>query len=415
MKTLMPHLQSYCTSDTIPQHSDLVPKAPLKYWEVADFFKCPIAGLCLTPIEQKQLLKKAGHPVRKMSPFDMHEILVASAQSENKLSRRMDSLLMRKFGKKANAFLRLSSEEIKSRFKAAFEAGDCIDVVFAVAVHPNIPEILKEEIFGDIHMAMHWSCGQSLKLKRQITRKQKESDDLRNDVQEAIQYRRSLQKENKCLKAECDALKKSLAKTEREKAELEKKFQSHNDPAGLTTKGQENRLLKKKLSAARIETKQRQRQLIATQKKYSNLVSEFSLQKESFDRYIEDSRKIIADVVALNRCDLSCPSYDLCKKRILMVGGMTRMASLYRELVETGGGIFEYHDGYVKRGTRQLEERLKRADLVVCPVNCNSHAACSVVKNLGKKHNKTVHILENSSLNAVSQAIWGGANGETIN
>ena len=50
---------------------------------------------------------------------------------------------------------------------------------------------------------------------------------------------------------------------------------------------------------------------------------------------------------------------------------------------------------------------LKRADMVICPVNCNSHAACSIVKNLGKKHNKPVHMLASSSLSAVSQVIRG--------
>jgi hypothetical protein len=90
-----------------------------------------------------------------------------------------------------------------------------------------------------------------------------------------------------------------------------------------------------------------------------------------------------------------------------MVGGITRMESLYRELVEGCGGVFEYHDGYVKKGAKCLEGCLKRADMVICPVNCNSHAACSIVKNLGKKHNKPVHMLSNSSLSAVSQVIWG--------
>ena len=82
------------------------------------------------------------------------------------------------------------------------------------------------------------------------------------------------------------------------------------------------------------------------------------------------------------------------------------MESLYRELIETSGGIFEYHDGDLKKkGARKLEPRLKQADMVLCPVNCNSHAACTMVKNLAKKHNKPFRMLSNSSLSALSQAI----------
>jgi hypothetical protein len=65
----------------------------------------------------------------------------------------------------------------------------------------------------------------------------------------------------------------------------------------------------------------------------------------------------------------------------------------------------------MKKGARQLESRLKRADMVLCPVNCNSHNACTVVKSLAKKHKKTVHMLANSSLKTVSKAIWGSGNG----
>jgi len=90
---------------------------------------------------------------------------------------------------------------------------------------------------------------------------------------------------------------------------------------------------------------------------------------------------------------------------VLIVGGITRMESLYRQFIEGSGGVFEYHDGYMKKGVKQLENRLRRADVVLCPVSCNSHAACSLVKNLGKKHNKPVHMLANSSLTTVSQAI----------
>jgi hypothetical protein len=134
--------------------------------------------------------------------------------------------------------------------------------------------------------------------------------------------------------------------------------------------------------------------------------SVFKLQHESKT----DSGKIFRenrDTVVLNRCDAGCPSFNLCKKRILIVGGITRMESLYRELIEGHGGIFEYHNGYVKNGVKKLESSFKRADIVVCPVNCNSHAACIIVKNLGKKHRKTVCMLASFSLSSVARAILG--------
>jgi hypothetical protein len=179
----------------------------------------------------------------------------------------------------------------------------------------------------------------------------------------------------------------------------------------------ENRRIQQDYVALSMRLEKALRQVAALEEKNRCL----SLQLEdasSLNRHVQaQTQAIIGEMASWNRCDASCPSFDLCKKRILMVGGITRMESLYRELIESRGGIFEYHDGYVKKGAKCLEGCFKRADVVICPVNCNSHAACSIVKNLGKKHNKTVHMLSNSSLSAVSQVIWGEEGGakKTLN
>jgi len=100
-----------------------------------------------------------------------------------------------------------------------------------------------------------------------------------------------------------------------------------------------------------------------------------------------------------------CPSYDLCRKRVLIVGGIERMEKAYRKLVEERGGIFEYHAGHMKSGSKGLENSVQRADMVLCPVNCNSHGACLKVKSLGKKFKKPVHMLSNFSLSAVARTM----------
>lgn len=105
-------------------------------------------------------------------------------------------------------------------------------------------------------------------------------------------------------------------------------------------------------------------------------------------------------------CNKACPAFDLCRKRVLIVGGIERMESQYRKLVEEqGGGILEYHAGHMKGGKKQLEKSLQRADVVLCPVNCNSHGACLMVKNLAKKYCKPVHMMPNFSMSAIAGVI----------
>ncbi len=78
------------------------------------------------------------------------------------------------------------------------------------------------------------------------------------------------------------------------------------------------------------------------------------------------------------------------------------MEILYRQFIEENGGIFEYHDGQMNAGTKKLENQVRRADLVLCPINYNSHTASSVTKRLCKKYQKPLRMLTNSSLSAIS-------------
>ncbi len=88
-----------------------------------------------------------------------------------------------------------------------------------------------------------------------------------------------------------------------------------------------------------------------------------------------------------------------------MVGGVTKISHQYRSAVESMGCRFEYHDGCVKKGTSNLENMVRRADLVLCPVNCNSHGACKAVKVFCKRYKKTLKMLRGSGLGIISRTV----------
>ncbi len=88
-----------------------------------------------------------------------------------------------------------------------------------------------------------------------------------------------------------------------------------------------------------------------------------------------------------------------------MIGGITKMKAHYKDIVENAGGEFDYHDGYLKNANANLEAKVRRSDLVICPVNCNSHNACIKVKKLCNRYNKELKLLESSSLSALTRAV----------
>ncbi|MEG6520973.1 DUF2325 domain-containing protein [Desulfotomaculum sp. 1211_IL3151] len=104
-------------------------------------------------------------------------------------------------------------------------------------------------------------------------------------------------------------------------------------------------------------------------------------------------------------CDQNCCNFDFCAKRVLIVGGITKFKTFYKNLIEQKGGEFDYSDGYMKGGERALDCKIKRCDIVLCPVDCNSHNACLSVKKLCKKHGKPFKMLMSSSVSGISEAI----------
>lgn len=376
-------------------------------WEINHFFKCPTIGMCLSFAEQKQLLKKTGILDKKDGAYDIHEKLVASLESENRLSRRVDNLLDRKYGQQITALLSLGAEAFTAHFKTAMANGEGAPALWAAGMHPHLPLEASREIFGEIHMTMHWTAEKRLQQRRKLARQEKELVRLRKRVKAQSGQHRSMQKQIETYRQDCQRLERELAATTHEKSDLKQALAELDRHQQMEALEIENRRIQEDYVSLSMRLEKALRQVAGLEEK--NRCLSLQLEESSnLNRHVqEQTQAIIGEMANWNRCDASCPSFDLCQKRILMVGGITRMESLYRELVERCGGVFEYHDGYVKKGAKRLEGRLKRADVVICPVNCNSHAACSIVKNLGKKHNKPVHMLSSSSLSAVSQVIWG--------
>ena len=374
-------------------------------WEINHFFKCPTIGMCLTLAEQKQLLKKLGLLGKTDGAYDIHEKLVASLESENRLSRRVDSLLDRKYGKKIMPLLSLGADAFVAKFKADMENGDVAMALWAAGIHPHLSLEACRIIFGEIHMSMHWAAEERLRISHKLARQERDVALLKERGKTLSGEHRSMRKELDGFRNKYKRLESALVASRRENAHLQASLATLEHPRQAMDLEAENHALGQDNASLALRLEKALRQVAILEEENHRLKMKIDEVSTLNNHVQEETEAIIGEMSSWNRCDSTCPSFDLCKKRILMVGGITRIKALYRELIESHGGVFEYHDGYIKKGAKYLEGCFKRADMVICPVNCNSHAACLIVKNLGKKHNKPVHLLPNSSLSAISQVI----------
>jgi hypothetical protein len=376
--------------------------APYRFWEIEHFFRCPIIGMCLTAAEQRQLLKKCGFDLKNKGPYEIHEVLVSAAESENRLSWKVERLLQRKYAHRAAPMAALSEAALLRRWQDAYRCGDYLAEFWAVVSRRDLSIEARREIFGTIHMAMHANIEQTARAAFRLNLLESKVSEQEEKLKRLNLDRRTLRKEN-------NTLQRALVDQNQRLRAAAAHADYRPRPASVATDveaiEQENRRLNALLQEQAGHLLLKERQLQSLGEDVARLTAESEARRQAEETLRRETQEALRAFMEMNRCDSDCPSFDLCRKRVLIVGGITRMEALYRQLIETSGGVFEYHDGYMNGGARQLESRLKRSDIVLCPVNCNSHAACAMVKNLGRKHNKPVHMLASFSLSTVSQVI----------
>lgn len=380
-------------------------KTRLHFWEIDPSFRCPVVGICLKPGEHRQLLRKAGIGAAHQNAFDRHELLVASAEKRTRLSQWIDKRLARRYEKQAAEMLAMGPAVFRETFAAALHGGDVAAAIWSAAVRPAMTGDLKRDIFGHIHLYMHAGADRQATLQRKLNCGSKELAALCCRVKEVAAELRDANRRNRQLDQERTLLQIKLAKAEEENRRLSARIASRADHPRRQSLHRDNHLLREQAGVLGKRLDAAHKQNHSAEAENLQLSRDLAQQERLNRQLTSEMREALTDLTALKACDAGCPAFDLCNKRVLIVGGITRMASLYRRMIEGSGGIFDYHDGYMKKGRRSLEGRLKRGDVVLRPVGCNSHAACSVVKNLARKHKKKVFMMTNTSLNAVSQVI----------
>jgi len=374
-------------------------------WMIHDHLKCPVVGTCLTMDEQKKILKKAGYSIKNCSTNEIHGKFVKDLSDENRLSKCIDAYLNSKFKKEISEFYALDRSLFLDAWKRHFKKGETSGLLWVAATRADMSEEDICSIFGDIHMQMHLNAAQNMKVRQRLSSQKEENRKLDQRLKESTWIRRALKKENERLEKELEKLHGRYTSLEKERLVFENNLSELRGNTGITGLEAENRKLQEKLRKISGESAIYEQRLKALQHHNDRLVSELESQREINGHFQKKLESNIRQISNLNRCDETCPSFDLCRKRILIVGGITRMESLYRQMIEENGGIFEYHNGHMKGGPKGLENQVRRADVVLCPVNINSHNACLLVKKLGKKYSRPVQMLAGSGLGVISRAL----------
>lgn len=385
-------------------------------WEIEHHFKCPVVGAMLTVEKHRSILKKCGYNVRTMKPYQYHRVIMEKLNSQNNVSQKVNNYIRSKAGKYMKQIETMPETAVRALWKTHLENGNVGPMMYAIVSHVDTGIELLTDVSGEVHMQSHANMTEVFTIRKQLG-KLKDQLNLerrkllrKNDtVKELVGIRKAdmqkisvLEAENRTLKQQARPVPAGNESVSRERdriRELE---------AALEGEKQTRRALERKHKALQIDLFSARSENEVLQKELAAIFSAFT-PPDSRDLHT-DSPDLPADsppcTTGRNCTGDDCPQYRLCAKRIFMIGGITKMKSHYKDIVENAGGVFDYHDGYMRNASANLEAKVKRCDMVICPVNCNSHNACARVKKLCNQYNKELKILSSSSLSAVAQALF---------
>ncbi len=364
------------------------PLTPVWQWPSA--WRCPMLGMCLSSGEQRRLFKQPGK-TRHMGSYDLHQALMMATDDENSVSRRIERLLRRKYYRTALETGRLTPEAFMDFWRRGWQGSEAWGLFYVAAARCDLKEEWRREIYGCVHMAAHGASVDLMAARQDAARQRQANAKLARTVRklrDQLTYRKQQPRRQTPVLVRSGADQGELAVPE-----------SAAPPAIRLALAGDSGRDRLEQEVRRLEREKRQLEI-----RY------FEIQSQNA-QLADEVRSLIGRMTELIRCRDNCPAEGrpgfVCPRRVLIVGGMTKLQHLYRELVETVGGELDYHDGYLRQAGDNLQARIGRSDLVICPANCNSHNACKRVKGICKRLNKRLHILPSASLSAITAALQG--------
>lgn len=347
------------TAGTLPRRRRL--------WQLPAELRTLVVGLSLPPALLRPAAERALgqlHRVRVQltgSDADLLASVLCDLGSRNALSEAVQRLLAQRHAVPA---ARLSAmrdpDTLRDAWRAALAGGDVPGTLWALLCHPQ-GETWQDALRVD---AQAWLFAQMRAARLSEAAQRQAGHDAAAQGRELHELRLRLQSQQAAFDAERRRFGHQIAQLNGERQALQDAARAH-PPLGPRGPAPEPTAPRRRLAPA----------------------------AEGHDG-VRAAAPVATPVAAPD----TSPPPDLRGRRVLCVGGMPGAQSRYRELVETAGGRFDFHDGGLEQGLHRLDRQLGAADLVVCQAGCLNHEAYRRVKGHCRRATKTCLYVERPSL-----------------
>ena len=371
------------------------PHRRTKLWEFGTNLHCSIIGTCLSTADLRQTLIKIG--LREADTATEHElhasgVLIAGKQHGG--AKLLHQALDRRHRVAINQFDRAKMvAEVRALWGEAVQRGEIPGAYWAALTHPATDDTLVRAIFSEVHMLSHLVGAAN-----------------RADIRRL----RQLEAENAQLEAKMARQEQQLrdAAVARDAAirELTRELENHltRGHRGVVAASVDPKSAVWESLAAdlkrrvEISESRRRRAEAQLQESRSDLAAERYARAAIKRRESQLQRELDAIeaslVVPSGTNGAGRPAQLLTDITVLYVGGRQAQIGHLRAFAERSDAIFLHHDGGVEERGGLLPGLVSRADIVMFPVDCVSHASMSLVKRLCRQTGKPFLPLRSAAL-----------------
>ncbi len=374
------------------------PRRRTKIWEFNANLHCSIIGTCLSTADLRKLLTKLGLAPPGGTDHELHSIAVNLAGRHDKAAKLLNKALDEGHRIAVNQFARASTEcEVRLLWREAVRRGEIPGAYWATLTHPTATPVIIRDAFGEVHMLSHLVGAANRADIRRLCQLEKENAELwaRLDKQQ-VAFRDAMVARETTIRELQEALAQQVvsepAKPDDHTAALRQLIVDLE--RRLASEARRRAALAEQLSSAKAEVSEQH-------------VARTDVERENatLRRELEAVEGSMPATCCADDGPAGFPPSRLDGLTLLYVGGRTHHIAQLRAIAEKSGATFVHHDGGIEHHLNLLAGLAGQADLVVFPVDCISHRAAQLAKQLCRQAGKRFIPLRSASVTCLLAAL----------
>ncbi len=379
-----------------------IPPAPgparrAKIWEFNTNLHCSIVGTCLSTGELRQVLKKLGVAAPDSTDHELHGAAVSLVGRHDKAAKLLHKALDERHHVAINRFAKATTEDaVRSLWRDAVRRGEIPGAYWATLTHPATTQAIIRDAFGEVHMLSHLVGAANRADIRRLCELEADNADLRARVE----------RQQVALR---DAVVARDARIQELRAALTQRIAA--EPSGAGEDSAVLRQLVVDLERRLVGEIRRNAALVEKLAAATAVCAEDRSARAKAEREAEALRRELDTIGASLLAGASeaasgmSPGTRLDDVTVLYVGGRPNQVSHLRAGAELSGAAFLHHDGGIEHHLNLLAGLTSQADLVMFPVDCISHHAAQLVKQLCRQSGKRFVPLRSASATSLLAAL----------